>query len=110
MHLIAKSILERPLVATQDCVALLTEDGRRAWEKKFTTEYILPVIEVRLYVCCKYIFYAFIYTHMKHDTGYSKPHCSGKNTGVQRWRRWYDHNTDVCILIDNLRMFRASVF
>ena len=49
IHLIAKSILEQPLVVTQDCVELLTEDGRRAWEKKFTTEYILPVIEVRLY-------------------------------------------------------------
>lgn len=64
IHLIAKSILERPLVVSQDCVELLTEDGRRAWEKKFTTKYILPVIEVRLYAAAS--MHLCIYTHIKH--------------------------------------------
>ena len=48
MHLIAKSILDQSPCQTDNCSELLTKDDRNAWEKKFSTEYILPVIQVRI--------------------------------------------------------------
>lgn len=47
IHLIAKSILESPC-QTDNCFELLTKDDRNTWEKKFSTEYILPVIQVNI--------------------------------------------------------------
>ena len=51
MHLIAKSILDNSQVKIMDGFDnLLTEDDRKAWEEKFNKRYILPVIQVRIYI------------------------------------------------------------
>ena len=47
IHLIAKSILSKPNCSGNQ-ILLLTEKDRKSWEKDFSTEYILPVIQVRI--------------------------------------------------------------
>ena len=51
MHLVAKSILDNsPATIMDGFDKLLTEDDRKAWEEKFNKRYILPVIQVRIYI------------------------------------------------------------